>query len=519
MKRSRFNFQSAAERGLIKGDQMTQKLINQNEPDLVLPSFILPNQSNGLNLSVQLTRKMNSDTYSPEHQTKVLNESQMTKLLLPQIDNKIPVQQDNSVNLQQSFQFQGLMDENLGFQHNFLHEQSFEQNHEKKQISRQLTYSQNQFYLNHSPRKRQYSFQINKNFKSNLDITNEKDFQDDEIEENISDIEKNIISKEKEIQQIGASQDSNPIQKQRVSLLLEIQSQFYCYQGSVENDYISQTIKAKMDNKLATIFQINQIVQIQGQISPKQNKIMDLNINDQSTICFKILSSQIMEFYSNINVFRLQEGNIEDFQKDQAITNFLNLCSLLISNLEVMTQPNNLLPELGYQSYLEQFVEYRQTYNIFVTKRTSYLQNKYSKIKPIEKAMIATECVIMNNFIPNLVLLTENKKVFNADDQNIQFLIRGFITILQQLFIMTFSDIPQVQTLNTEFKYQQMQIGRNKYGMILVPIQTDMEEFYKGTFKLDKLRSIFERRGWFSNLVKQFKKVVRNIYQQKIQDL
>lgn len=33
--------------------------------------------------------------------------------------------------------------------------------------------------------------------------------------------------------------------------------------------------------------------------------------------------------------------------------------------------------------------------------------------------MIATECVIMNNFIPNLVLLTENKKIFNSDDQNI----------------------------------------------------------------------------------------------------
>ena len=30
-----------------------------------------------------------------------------------------------------------------------------------------------------------------------------------------------------------------------------------------------------------------------------------------------------------------------------------------------------------------------------------------------------------------------------------------------------------------------MQIGKNKYGMILIPIKTEMEEFYKGTYKLD----------------------------------
>ena len=33
--------------------------------------------------------------------------------------------------------------------------------------------------------------------------------------------------------------------------------------------------------------------------------------------------------------------------------------------------------------------------------------------------MIVTECVIMNNFIPNLIFLTQNKNIFNSDDENI----------------------------------------------------------------------------------------------------
>lgn len=44
--------------------------------------------------------------------------------------------------------------------------------------------------------------------------------------------------------------------------------------------------------------------------------------------------------------------------------------------------------------------------------------------------MIITECIIMKNFIPNLVQFTENKKMFNSEDLNILFLIRGFVTIL-----------------------------------------------------------------------------------------
>lgn len=44
--------------------------------------------------------------------------------------------------------------------------------------------------------------------------------------------------------------------------------------------------------------------------------------------------------------------------------------------------------------------------------------------------MIITECIVMKNFIPNLVLLTENKKIFNSEDPNILFLVRGFVTIL-----------------------------------------------------------------------------------------
>ncbi|CAD8116195.1 unnamed protein product [Paramecium primaurelia] len=514
MKRSRFDFQSAAERGLVKGDQIGQKLINQNEPDYFnLPSFILPNQSNALNLSVQLTRRMNSDNHTPELQQKALNESQMTKLLLPQIDN-------NQVNFQHSTQLYGLNDENLGFYHNFLHEQSFQQNNGKKQILRQSTYTQNQFYLNHSPRKRQYSFQINKNFKSNLDITNEKE-DSNEIDDSILKNEKNNILKEKDIQQDedeDVSHVSNPmITQTTLNFKTKVQFQYkkikicvIIVRAVFRMQILIRPLKQKWIQNQQLFCQLINLFKFKDKLV--QNKIKQWT-QISLTKVLSVLRFQTLKQWNFI------EGNIEGFQKDMAITNFLNLCSHLISNLEITTQQNSFLPELGYQSYLEQFVEYRQTYNIFVTKRTNYLQNKYSKITPIEKAMIATECVIMNNFIPNLVLLTENKKFFNADDQNIQFLIRGFITILQQLFIMTFSDIPQVQTLNSQFKYQQMQIGRSKYGMILVPIQTDMEEFYKGTFKYDQLKLIFERRGLFSNLVKQFKKVVQNIYQHKIQDL
>ncbi|CAD8151157.1 unnamed protein product [Paramecium pentaurelia] len=519
--RSRFNFQTAAERGLAKEDQYVPKLINQNEPDIVFPSFILPNQSNALNISVQLTRKKNSESYSPEQQTKVLNESQMTKFIQPQKDTKTQPAQDIQFNTHQSIQFQELSDENLGFHHNFLHEQPTEQNLDKRFITNQSYFSQNQFYLNHSPRKRQFSFQINQNLKS-LDFTIENEDPYD-VEQSISYILKNTnnsVSKELKKDVDETSLDTKQVINQ-----------------TILNPQNQEQLQIKRNKFKTYILLVRAVFRIVILVRPKkqlwlQNQKLFFQLSKMFKFKDKLVQNKIKQWTQIsltkvLSVLRFQtlkqwnfiEGNLQDFQKDLAITNFLNLCSHLISNLEITTQSNSFLSELGYQSYLEQFVEYRQTYNIFVTKRTKYLQHKYSKITPKEKAMIATECVIMNNFIPNLVLLTENKKIFNSDDQNIQFLIRGFISILQQLFIITFSDIPEVQKHDNQFQYQQMQIGKNKQGMILVPIQTDIEEFFKGTFKSDQLRLIFERRSWYSNLIKKFKKVVHNIYQHKIKEI
>ncbi|CAD8062254.1 unnamed protein product [Paramecium sonneborni] len=521
IKRSRFDFQSTVERDLAKGDPYFQKLINPNEPDITLPSFILPNHSNALNLSVQLSRKINTESYSPKHQSKISDESYMTKLILPQLDNKIPSIQDIQINTVKSNQFQQISDENLGFYHNFLQDQSTEQYLEKQQILRQSTYQQNQFFLNQSPRKRNFSFQINQNLKSYLDVTNEKD-DSYEADQNISNILKNNISQSKEVQQDEdkLTKNSNLLinetiqkiksQEQINFKVKKIKVGFLLVRAVIKMIILIRPLKQQWLQKQRLYNQLFKLFKFKDKLI--QNKIKQWT-QISLTKVFSVLRYQTLKQWNFI------EDNIEDFQKDLAVTNFLNLCSHLISNLEITTQPNTFLPELGYQLYLEQFVEYRQTYNLFVSKRTNYLSNKYSNITPKEKAMIATECVIMNNFIPNLVLLTENKKFFNSDDQNIQFLIRGFITILQQLFIITFKEIPEIQRLNSQFQYQQMQIGRNKYGMILVPIKTDMEEFYKGTFKIDQLRLIFERRCWFANLVKKFKKVVQNIYQHKIQEL
>ncbi|CAD8069282.1 unnamed protein product [Paramecium sonneborni] len=517
---SRFDFQSAAERGLSQKEHIT-KLINPIEPDIALPQFILPNHNNKQNLSVQLTRKINSESHSPDQQSKVLDEFQMTKLIFPQQDIKIQATQDNQLNINKPIQFQELSDENLGFYHNFLHEQSTEQYIEQKQILRQNTYQQNQFYLNQSPRKRQFSFQINQNFKSYLDVTNERD-NSFEVDEDISNILKNNNSQSKDIKQVEDQliQNIDPQMKQTIMKLKtqekihfkvkKIKVGFLLVRAIIKMIILVRPLKQQWIQKQKIFSQLFKLFKFKDKLI--QNKIKQWT-QISLTKVFSVLRYQTLKQWNFI------ECNLEDYQKDLAITNFLNLCSHLISNLEITTQPASFLTELGYQSYLEQFVEYRQTYNVFVSKRTNYLSNKYSNITMKEKAMIATECVIMNNFIPNLVLLTENKKFFNSDDQNIQFLIRGFITILQQLFIMTFQDIPEVQRLNSQLQYQQMQIGRNKQGMILVPIKTDMEEFYKGTFKIDQFKLIFERKFWFQNLLKKFKKVVQNIYQNKIQDL
>ncbi|CAK62397.1 unnamed protein product (macronuclear) [Paramecium tetraurelia] len=527
MKRSRFNFQSAAERGLAKDDKFVPKQINQNEPDIFFPPFILPHQYNALNLSVHLSRKYNGES-CPEQQAKVLNESQMTKFIQPQKESKISAVQDIQLNTQQSIQFQELSDENLGFYHNFLYEQSTEQNLEKRFCTNQSYFSQNQFYLNHSPKKRQSSFQINQNLKT-LDYTTEKEDPYD-VEEHMSFILKNNNSVQKVFKkdEDDASQDKKQqifqtFQNTQNQVQLQIKTNKFKTYFLVVRAVFRMMILVRPKKKLwlqsqQLYFQLSKIFKFKDkQVQSKIKQWTQISL----TKVLSVLKFQTLKQWNFIVIFllRIQESNLEDFYKDLAITNFLNLCSHLISNLEITTQSQTFLPELGYQSYLEQFVEYRQSYNIFVTKRTNYLQNKYSKITPKEKAMIATECVLMNNFIPNLVLLTENKKIFNSDDQNIQFLIRGFISILQQLFITTFSDIPEVKKPNTQFQYQQMQIGKNKFGMILVPIQTDIEEFFKGTFKSDQLRLVLERRSWYSNLTKKFKKVVQNIYQHKINDI
>ncbi|CAD8147797.1 unnamed protein product [Paramecium octaurelia] len=518
MKRSRFNFQSAAERGLAKEDKFVPNQVNQNEPDIFFPQFILPHQSNALNCSVQLTRKYNGES-CPEQQVKVLNESQMTKFIQPLRDSKISAVQDNQLNTQQSIQFQELSDENLGFYHNFLYEQSTEQNLEKKFCLNQSYFSQNQFYLNHSPKKRQYSFQKNQNLKT-LEYTTEKEDPYD-VEEHMSFTLKNNNSVQKVFKkdEHEASKDSKQFyqttQNSQNQVQLQIKTNKFKTYFLVVRAIFRMMILVRPKKKLWL-----QSQQLYFQLS-KTFKFKDKQVQSKIKQWTQISLTKVLSVlkFQTLKQWNFIEGNLEDFQKDLAITNFLNLCSHLISNLEITTQSHTFLPELGYQSYLEQFVEYRQSYNIFVTKRTNYLQNKYSKITPKEKAMIATECVLMNTFIPNLVLLTENKKIFNSDDQNIQFLIRGFISILQQLFISTFSDLPEVKKPNAQFQYQQMQIGKNKFGMILVPIETDIEEFYKGTFKSDQLRLIFERRSWYSNLVKKFKKVVQNIYQHKINDI
>jgi hypothetical protein len=62
--------------------------------------------------------------------------------------------------------------------------------------------------------------------------------------------------------------------------------------------------------------------------------------------------------------------------------------------------------------------------------------------------MILTECVIMNNFIPNLIMLTENKKRLDPEDSKVPFILRAIITLLQTLFMSVFKDLPSNKILN-----------------------------------------------------------------------
>ncbi|CAD8160979.1 unnamed protein product [Paramecium octaurelia] len=306
------------------------------------------------------------------------------------------------------------------------------------------------------------------------------------------------------------------------------------FAGHAQNLLTNFTFQNKWLKKLKSIFQVARAlcriqilmrpkreqwdVAISKEIDCKQELSFNTTINAIKikqwcqmvfTKAFSIIQSETLDDHK-INFIENQLGPL---QLDHAINVTAQVFWYFMTSFELFTNQKLFIREFGLIMYKDLFEDQRKFFSKFVTKRTTYLSSKYKIIADEQKVMIYSESVIYN-LLQGLMLSINNPKVININKPNSIFLIRVLITLLQYLFMKTFTELPTVNDLSDNYKLIQFkfaQVNKKDYSLQEC-VQVEKEELIIGTYRMDELSPLFTKISWHSSIKKCFKRILNNLF-------
>ncbi|CAD8164623.1 unnamed protein product [Paramecium pentaurelia] len=227
------------------------------------------------------------------------------------------------------------------------------------------------------------------------------------------------------------------------------------------------------------------------------------------TKAFSIIQSEALDDHK----LNFIENQLSPLQLDHAINMTTQVFWYFMTSFELFTNQKLFIREFGLIMYKDLFEDQRKFFSKFVTKRTYYLSKRNKIITDEQKVMIYSESII-HNLLQGLMLSVNNPKVINMNKPNSIFLIRVLITLLQYLFMKTFTELPIINDLSGNYKLIQFKLTQiNKKDFALQEcIQVEKEELIIGTYRMDELSPLFSKVSWHSSIKKCFRRILNNLF-------
>ncbi|CAD8186891.1 unnamed protein product [Paramecium pentaurelia] len=231
---------------------------------------------------------------------------------------------------------------------------------------------------------------------------------------------------------------------------------------------------------------------------------------------FNQIKKERLDQYQNLNIIDGHCQQLSPQENDMNILKLRHLIMLMLEGLLIMTNKSNLLKELIGEMYLSQFEDQRNSFYLFTSIRTLYLQNKRDELPQMQRAMIYIEFLIMKIIIQNIQILINQDKILNTENNTLSFLLKLLISFLHYLYLNLFSKLEIIKQRIKKQLIQKQLIINQSIQLIDTPSSRDCQDLIIGIYNYESLKPILESQRWKLQMKSIFMKVIQNLEQQQL---